>query len=152
MSITDFTGELHIKVEEARNLIPVRTSGEFCAYAIVRLRPFDSACKQTESTSGNSEPSINRHVFKDDTFIFKSMNNQTLEQSCIEIGIWDREEHTGDTLLGIVRFNNGSKLCNQKESLWMDSSSKESNMWNQVINMPGTWIKSKIPLRTPCHL
>ena len=102
------------------------------------LWPFDSACKQTEVTSGNSEPSINRHVFKDDTFIFKSMNNQTLEQSCIEIGIWDREEHTGDTLLGIVRFNNGTKLCNQKEALWMDSTSKESNMWNQVINMPGT--------------
>lgn len=38
VSITDFTGELHIKVEEARNLIPVRTSGEFCAYAIVRLQ------------------------------------------------------------------------------------------------------------------
>ena len=38
VSITDFTGELHIKVEEARNLIPVRTSGEFFAYAIVRLQ------------------------------------------------------------------------------------------------------------------
>ena len=37
VSITDFTGELHIKVEEARNLIPVRASGEFFAYAIVRL-------------------------------------------------------------------------------------------------------------------
>ena len=66
------------------------------------------------------------------------MNNQTLEHSCIEIGIWDREEHTGDTLLGIVRFNNGTNLCNQKEALWMDSTNKESNMWNQVINMPGT--------------
>lgn len=61
-SVTDFTGQLHVSIEEARNLIPVRSVGNFQIYVGVKLRPFKSAYKETDKVIGNQEPLQNNHV------------------------------------------------------------------------------------------
>jgi len=75
------------------------------------------------------------------------VNQQELKERALELNIWNHDRLATKDLLGGVRLNLGTGLCQGKPVEWMDATGKEVTLWQNVVERAGLWVEGSLPLR-----
>ncbi|XP_015274095.1 PREDICTED: synaptotagmin-like protein 1 [Gekko japonicus] len=140
------TGELHIWVKNAQNLVPFRgsTADSFVQCYIL---PDDSkASRQKTRTVKKSLSPIFNH-----TMVYDGFQAKDLAEACAEFTIWDQDTFSKQSLGGI-RLSLGTGKSYGLPVPWMDSTEEERHVWETVFQKPGQWVEAGLPLRTNLSL
>ncbi|XP_061453644.1 synaptotagmin-like protein 1 [Rhineura floridana] len=136
------TGELHIWVKDAQNIIPHRgsTADSFVQCYIL---PDDSKLsrQKTRTVKKSLSPTFNH------TMVYDGFQAKDLAEACAEFTIWDHETFSKQRLGG-VRLSLGTGNSYGMPVSWMDSTEEERHAWEMVFKQPGQWVEARLPLRT----
>ncbi|XP_034976165.2 synaptotagmin-like protein 1 isoform X1 [Zootoca vivipara] len=136
------TGELHIWVKDAQNIIPQRgsTADSFVQCYIL---PDDSKVsrQRTRIVKKSLSPTFNH------TMVYDGFQAKDLAEACAEFTIWDQETFSKQQLGGI-RLSLGTGNSYGLPVSWMDSTEEERHAWEMVFKQPGQWVEASLPLRT----
>uniref|UniRef100_A0A8D0BEX5 Synaptotagmin-like protein 1 n=1 Tax=Salvator merianae TaxID=96440 RepID=A0A8D0BEX5_SALMN len=136
------TGELHIWVKNAENLIPCRgsTADSFVQCYIL---PDDSKSsrQKTRIVKKSLCPVFNH------TMVYDGFQAKDLAEACAEFTLWDHETFSKQQLGGI-RLSLGTGNSYGLPVPWMDSTEDERHTWEMVFKQPQQWVEAGLPLRT----
>ncbi|KAL8220691.1 UNVERIFIED_CONTAM: hypothetical protein K2H54_052426 [Gekko kuhli] len=140
------TGELHIWVKNAQNLIPFKGS-TVDSFVQCYILPDDSkASRQKTRTVKKSLSPIFNH-----TMVYDGFQVKDLAEACAEFTIWDQDTFSKQSLGG-VRLSLGTGKSYGLPVPWMDSTEEERHVWEMVFKKPGQWVEAGLPLRTNLSL
>nr|XP_056702960.1 synaptotagmin-like protein 1 [Euleptes europaea] len=140
------TGELHIWVKNAQNLIPFKGSS-VDTFVQCYILPDDSkASRQRTRTVKKSLSPIFNH-----TMVYDGFQVKDLVEACAEFTIWDQETFSKQRLGGI-RLSLGTGKSYGLPVPWMDSTEEERHVWETVFKKTGQWVEAGLPLRTNLSL
>ncbi|XP_053820649.1 synaptotagmin-like protein 1 isoform X3 [Vidua chalybeata] len=136
------TGELHIWVKDAQNLIPLQ-SGTVDAFVQCYVLPDDSKAsrQKTRVVKRSLNPLFNH------TMVYDGFQAKDLAEACAEFTLWHREAFS-KRQLGGIRLSLGTGSSYGLPVGWMDSTAEEKRMWKQLLQQPGHWVEALLPLRT----
>uniref|UniRef100_A0A8C8VDT2 Synaptotagmin-like protein 1 n=1 Tax=Pelusios castaneus TaxID=367368 RepID=A0A8C8VDT2_9SAUR len=136
------TGELHIWVKAALNLIPIR-SGTVDAFVQCYVLPDDSktSCQRTRVVKRSLSPAFNH------TMVYDGFQAKDLSEACAEFTIWEQETFSKQ-LLGGIRLSMGTGSSYGLPVSWMDSTEAERHLWENLLAQPRQWVEALLPLRT----
>ncbi|XP_053124235.1 synaptotagmin-like protein 1 isoform X2 [Hemicordylus capensis] len=136
------TGELHIWVKDAQNLIPHRGSTAD-SYVQCYILPDDSKSsrQKTRIVKKSLSPTFNH------TMVYDGFQAKDLAEACAEFIIWDHETFSKQPLGG-VRLSLGTGNSYGLAVPWMDSTEEERHLWERLFKQPGQWLEAGLPLRT----
>ncbi|XP_062996538.1 synaptotagmin-like protein 1 [Elgaria multicarinata webbii] len=136
------TGELHIWVKEAQNIVPRRgsTADSFVQCYIL---PDDSKAgrQKTRIVKKSLSPIFNH------TMVYDGFEAKDLAEACAEFTLWDREKFSKQRLGGL-RLSLGTGSSYGLPVPWMDSTEEERHIWEMVFTNPQQWVEAGLPLRT----
>ncbi|XP_053854561.1 synaptotagmin-like protein 1 isoform X1 [Vidua macroura] len=136
------TGELHIWVKDAQNLIPLQ-SGTVDAFVQCYVLPDDSKAsrQKTRVVKRSLNPLFNH------TMVYDGFQAKDLAEACAEFTLWHREAFS-KRQLGGIRLSLGTGSSYGLPVGWMDSTAEEKRVWKQLLQQPGHWVEALLPLRT----
>lgn len=136
-------GSLHVLVKEAKNLAAVKSNGTSDPFCKSYLLPDKgrSSKQKTPVSRRSCSPAWNH------TFVYHGVSLTDLPERSLELTIWDHDRLASNEFLGGVRLNLGSGKHNGKAVDWMDSSGKETVLWQRMLERPNLWVESCLPLR-----
>ncbi|XP_069478998.1 synaptotagmin-like protein 1 isoform X2 [Ambystoma mexicanum] len=136
------TGELHIWVKEAQNLLPIRT-GTIDSFVICYILPDDSKSsrQKTRVIKRSLNPTFNH------TMVYDGFRAEDLLEACAEFTLWDQETFSSQQIGGL-RLSMGKGSSYSLPVPWMDSTEEEKSVWNTLIQKPNEWVDARLPLRT----
>ncbi|KAG8451262.1 hypothetical protein GDO86_003477 [Hymenochirus boettgeri] len=135
------TGELHIWIKEAQQLVPLK-AGDVSAFIKCCVLPDanPSNMQRTRVVPHSLQPLFNH------TMVYDGLNREDLKEACVECTVWDQRK-IGSRLLGGVRLSTGKGSSYDTSVKWMDSTEQEKAFWDSVINRSGEWFEIVLPLR-----
>ncbi|KAM8977229.1 synaptotagmin-like protein 1 [Pelodytes ibericus] len=135
------TGELHIWVKEAQQLVPHK-AGNVSSYVKCCVLPDDSpsSMQRTRVIPHSLHPMFNH------TMVYDGFRVEDLTEACVEFTVWDQGKLSSKPLGGI-RLSTGRGSSYTLPVSWMDSTEQEKTFWESVINRPGEWVEVTLPLR-----
>ncbi|XP_007893136.1 synaptotagmin-like protein 1 isoform X1 [Callorhinchus milii] len=136
------SGELHIWLRDARNLIPLRSKG-VNSFAKCYILPDTS--KSSRQKTRVIKKSL--HPVYNHTMVYDGFETEDLREICAEFTVWDHDAFS-TRLLGGVRLSMGTGLSYGKSVTWMDSTEEEIAVWQNMISRPLEWVDSILPLRS----
>ncbi|XP_077193864.1 synaptotagmin-like protein 1 isoform X2 [Paroedura picta] len=140
------TGELHIWVKNAQNLIPFKGSA-MDSFVQCYILPDDSkASRQKTRTVKKSLSPIFNH-----TMVYDGFQAKDLAEACAEFTIWEQDTFSKQRLGGI-RLSLGTGKSYGLPVPWMDSTEEERYVWETVFKKPSQWVEAGLPLRTDLSL
>ncbi|XP_053912716.1 synaptotagmin-like protein 5 isoform X3 [Cuculus canorus] len=137
-------GILEVLIKEAKNLTAVKSGSTSDTFVKGYLLPDDS--KATKHKTPTIKKSVNPQW--NHTFAFSGLNSRDIRNVCLELTVWDKESLSSNIFLGGVRLNTGNGVSNGKEVDWMDSQGEEQNLWQKMIDSPGTPVEGILMLRS----
>lgn len=136
------TGELHIWVKDAQNLIPHRGStADSCVQCYILPDDSKSSRQKTRIAKKSLSPTYNH------TMVYDGFQESDLVEACAEFTIWDHEKFSKQQLGGI-RLSLGRGQSYGMTVPWMDSTEEEKHVWETVFRQTGQWVEAGLPLRT----
>nr|XP_033811652.1 synaptotagmin-like protein 1 [Geotrypetes seraphini]XP_033811654.1 synaptotagmin-like protein 1 [Geotrypetes seraphini] len=136
------TGELHIWVKEAQNLLPLHT-GTVDAFVKCYILPDDS--KSSRQKTRVIKRSLNP-VFNH-TMVYDGFQAKDLMEACAEFTVCNQDTFSSQPLGG-VRLSLGKGMSYGLPVTWMDSTAEEKQVWDTLIKQTNTWVEASLPLRT----
>ncbi|XP_029475367.1 synaptotagmin-like protein 1 [Rhinatrema bivittatum] len=136
------TGELHIWVKEAQNLLPLHT-GTVDAFVKCYILPDDS--KSSRQKTRVIKKSLNP-VFNH-TMVYDGFRAEDLVEACAELTVCNQDTFSNQQLGGI-RLSLAKGMSYGMPVTWMDSTAEEKQVWDTVIHKPNVWVEASLPLRT----
>ncbi|KAM4699099.1 synaptotagmin-like protein 1 isoform 2-T7 [Discoglossus pictus] len=135
------SGELHIWVKEAQQLVPHK-GGNVSSYVKCCVLPDDSpsSIQRTRVISRSLQPVYNH------TMVYDGFRGGDLSEACVEFTVWDQGAMSSRPLGGI-RLSTGRGMSYEVPVGWMDSTEEEKTFWETVIKRPGEWREVLLPLR-----
>ncbi|XP_060113591.1 synaptotagmin-like protein 1 [Heteronotia binoei] len=140
------TGELHIWVKNAQNLIPFKGSAADTFVQCYILPDDSKVSRQKTRTVKKSLSPIFNH-----TMVYDGFQAKDLAEACAEFTIWDQDTFSRQRLGGI-RLSLGTGKSYGLPVPWMDSTEEECHVWEMVFKKPGQWVEAGLPLRTNLSL
>ncbi|KAG8552992.1 hypothetical protein GDO81_003208 [Engystomops pustulosus] len=140
---TDETGELQVWIKEAKNLTAVKPGGTSDSFVKGYLLPIKS--RNTKRKTPVMKKSLNPHY--NHTFVYNGIKPEDLQNTCLELTVWDREPLSSNDFLGGVRLGPGTGVYNGQPVDWMDSTGEELSLWTKMRQYPGSWAEGSIQLR-----
>ncbi|KAM4620513.1 uncharacterized protein sytl2a isoform 1-T1 [Polymixia lowei] len=135
------TGEVQIWVKGCKNLPPVRG---------VVIDPFvkctvlpDTSRKSRQKTrvvKRTANPMFNH------TMVYDGFRMEDLKEACVELTVWDHDR-LNNHYIGGLRLGLGTGKSYGADVVWMDSTTKEANLWERMIQSNGEWVEDVLPLR-----
>ncbi|XP_040180951.1 synaptotagmin-like protein 4 [Rana temporaria] len=139
----DEAGELHVWVKEAKNLTAAKTGGTSDSFVKGYLLPIKG--RNTKRKTPVVKKTLNPHY--NHTFVYNGVRPDDLQNTCLELTVWDREPLSSNDFLGGVRLGPGTGLFNGQLVDWMDSTGEELSLWKKMGQYPGSWAEGSLPLR-----
>ncbi|XP_061145485.1 synaptotagmin-like protein 4 isoform X4 [Syngnathus typhle] len=139
------SGELHILIKEAKNLMAMKGGG--MSDSFVKGYLFPSKSKTNKRKTPVVKKNLNPHYGH--TFVYKELTLEQLRTMCLELTVWDREPMLSNEFLGGVRLSSGEgtvKIGN--DEVGMDSVGEEVSLWQKMMQYPDSWAEGTLPLRT----
>ncbi|XP_054854806.1 synaptotagmin-like protein 1 [Eublepharis macularius] len=136
------TGELHIWVKNAQNLIPFRGSA-VDSFVQCYILPDDSKTsrQKTRTVKKSLSPVFNH------TMVYDGFQAKDLAEACAEFTVWDQDTFSKQQLGG-VRLSLATGKSYGLPVPWMDSTEEERYIWETVFKQPGQWVEAGLLLRT----
>ncbi|XP_071317199.1 synaptotagmin-like protein 2 isoform X8 [Trachinotus anak] len=135
------TGEVQIWVKDCKNLPSVRG---------VIIDPFvkctvlpDTSRKSRQKTrvvKRTANPMFNH------TMVYDGFRTEDLREACVEITVWDHDRLSSH-YIGGLRLGLGTGKSYGMDVVWMDSTTDEANLWQQMLESVGEWVEDVLPLR-----
>uniref|UniRef100_A0A6I8RZY5 Synaptotagmin-like protein 1 n=1 Tax=Xenopus tropicalis TaxID=8364 RepID=A0A6I8RZY5_XENTR len=135
------TGELHVWIKEARQLVPHK-AGNVSTFVKCFVLP-DSVPSNFQNTRVIPH---SLHPMFNHTMVYDGFSGEDLKEACVECTIWDQGK-IGSRSLGGIRLSTGKGSSYETSVSWMDSTVEEKAFWESVINNPGEWVEAVLPLR-----
>ncbi|XP_077340920.1 synaptotagmin-like protein 4 isoform X2 [Lithobates pipiens] len=139
----DEAGELHVWIKEAKNLTAAKTGGTSDSFVKGYLLPIKG--RNTKRKTPVVKKTLNPHY--NHTFVYNGVKPDDLENTCLELTVWDREPLSSNDFLGGVRLGPGTGLFNGQLVDWMDSTGEELSLWKKMGQYPGSWAEGSLQLR-----
>ncbi|XP_044131048.1 synaptotagmin-like protein 4 [Bufo gargarizans] len=136
-------GELQVWIKEAKNLTAVKPGGTSDSFVKGYLLPIKS--RNTKRKTPVMKKSLNPHY--NHTFVYNGIKPEDLQNTCLELTVWDREPLSSNDFLGGVRLGPGTGLYNGQNVDWMDSTGEELSLWTKMRQYPGSWAEGSLQLR-----
>lgn len=136
-------GELQVWIKEAKNLTAVKPGGTSDSFVKGYLLPIKS--RNTKRKTPVMKKSLNPHY--NHTFVYNGIKPEDLQNTCLELTVWDREPLSSNDFLGGVRLGPGTGLYNGQPVDWMDSTGEELSLWTKMGQYPGSWAEGSLQLR-----
>ncbi|KAG8588669.1 hypothetical protein GDO81_006055 [Engystomops pustulosus] len=135
------SGELHIWVKEAQQLVPHK-AGNLSSFVKCCVLPDDSpsSIQRTRVIPRSLRPMYNH------TMVYDGFRMEDLSEACVEFTLWDQGAISCRPLGGI-RLSTGRGSSYDVLVSWMDSTEQEKKFWETVIKNPGEWTEVTLPLR-----
>ncbi|XP_069612834.1 synaptotagmin-like protein 1 isoform X2 [Ranitomeya imitator] len=135
------SGELHIWVKEAQQLVPHK-AGNISSFVKCCVLPDDSPSniQRTRVISRSLRPMYNH------TMVYDGFRMEDLTEVCVEFTVWNQGAMSSRPLGGI-RLSIGRGSSYNVPVSWMDSTEQEKTFWETVIVKPGEWTEVTLPLR-----
>ncbi|KAM6428346.1 synaptotagmin-like protein 1 isoform 2-T3 [Liasis olivaceus] len=136
------TGELHMWVKNAENLVP-RWGTTVDAFVQCYILPDDTKLsrQKTRTVKKTLNPTFNH------TMVYDGFEVKDLAEACAEFTVWHRETFSKQRLGGI-RLSLGTGNSYGLPVPWMDSTEEERHAWEMVFKHPREWVEATLPLRT----
>ncbi|XP_058052490.1 synaptotagmin-like protein 1 isoform X2 [Ahaetulla prasina] len=136
------TGELHMWVKNAENLVP-RWGTTVDTFVQCYILPDDTKLsrQKTRIVKKNLNPTFNH------TMVYDGFEVKDLAEACAEFTVWQRETFSKHRLGGI-RLSLGTGNSYGLPVPWMDSTEEERHTWEMVFKQPRQWVEAALPLRT----
>uniref|UniRef100_UPI00358F5957 uncharacterized protein isoform X2 n=1 Tax=Myxine glutinosa TaxID=7769 RepID=UPI00358F5957 len=136
------SGEVHIWIQNAYNLVPVRSQGVDSFVKCYILPDTSRQSRQkTRVIRKDCNPEYNH------TMVYDGFHAEDLHEACIELTIWDYERFSTNQFLGGVRLSFGKGVSYGKAVEWMDSQGEEIRLYKQLLEKPNEWNQGILPLR-----
>ncbi|KAL2094806.1 hypothetical protein ACEWY4_009525 [Coilia grayii] len=135
------SGELQIWVKECKNL-PVVRGAIIDPFVKCTVLP-DSSKKSRQKTrvaKKTADPVFNH------TMVYDGFRPEDLCEICVELTVWDHDR-LSNHFLGGIRLGLGTGKSYGSDVDWMDSTSEEAALWNQMMISQGEWVEDVFPLR-----
>ncbi|XP_075690628.1 synaptotagmin-like protein 4 [Rhinoderma darwinii] len=142
-SKADEGGELQVWIKEAKNLTAVKPAGTSDSFVKGYLLPIKS--RNTKRKTPVMKKSLNPHY--NHTFVYNGIKPEDLQNTCLELTVWDREPLSSNDFLGGVRMGPGTGLYDGQPVDWMDSTGEELSLWTKMRQYPGSWAEGTLQLR-----
>ncbi|XP_043983816.1 synaptotagmin-like protein 4 isoform X1 [Gambusia affinis] len=139
------SGELHVLIKEAKNLMAMKPGGTSDSFVKGYLFPSKakSTKRKTEIVKKNLNPQYNS------TFVYKELSLEQLREMCLELTVWDREAMLSNEFLGGVRLSSGKGAVKiGKEEVELESVGEEISLWQKMMQYPDSWAEGTLPLRS----
>ncbi|XP_040261280.1 synaptotagmin-like protein 4 [Bufo bufo] len=136
-------GELQVWIKEAKNLTAAKPGGTSDSFVKGYLLPIKS--RNTKRKTPVMKKSLNPHY--NHTFVYNGIKPEDLQNTCLELTVWDREPLSSNDFLGGVRLGPGTGLYNGQHVDWMDSTGEELSLWTKMRQYPGSWAEGSLQLR-----
>ncbi|XP_054886895.1 synaptotagmin-like protein 4 isoform X2 [Poeciliopsis prolifica] len=139
------SGELHVLIKEAKNLMAMKPGGTSDSFVKGYLFPSKtkSAKKKTDIVKKNLNPQYNS------TFVYKELSLEQLREMCLELTVWDREAMLSNEFLGGVRLSSGKGAVKiGKQEVELESVGEEISLWQKMMQYPDSWAEGTLPLRS----
>ncbi|NP_001086662.1 synaptotagmin like 1 S homeolog isoform X1 [Xenopus laevis] len=135
------TGELHVWIKEAQQLVPHK-AGNVSTFVKCFVLPDSSPSniQRTRVIPHSLHPVFNH------TMVYDGFSGEDLKEACVECIIWDQGK-IGSRPLGGIRLSTGKGSSYENSVNWMDSTEEEKAFWKSVINNPAEWAEIVLPLR-----
>ncbi|XP_052555087.1 synaptotagmin-like protein 1 isoform X1 [Tympanuchus pallidicinctus] len=136
------TGELHIWIKAAQDLVPLHGS-TVDAFVQCSVLPDDSKAgrQKTRVVKRSLSPIFNH------TMVYDGFQPHDLAQACAECTLWHRDAFA-KRQLGGLRLSLGTGSSYGLPVGWMDSTAEERALWGRVLRDSGRWVEALLPLRT----
>lgn len=134
-------GEVHIWVKECLDL-PLLRGSHLNSFVKCTILPDTSkkSRQRTRAVGKTTSPVFNH------TMVYDGFRPEDMMEACVELTVWDHYKLTNQ-FLGGLRIGSGTGKSYGIEVDWMDSTSKEADFWEKMVNSPNTWIEATLPLR-----
>ncbi|XP_032411054.1 synaptotagmin-like protein 4 isoform X2 [Xiphophorus hellerii] len=139
------SGELHVLIKEAKNLMAMKPGGTSDSFVKGYLFPSKakSTKRKTDIVKKNLNPQYNS------TFVYKQLSLEQLREMCLELTVWDREAMLSNEFLGGVRLSSGKGAVKiGKEEVELESVGEEISLWQKMMQYPDSWAEGTLPLRS----
>ncbi|NXR36445.1 SYTL4 protein, partial [Zosterops hypoxanthus] len=136
-------GELQVWIKEAKNLTAAKSGGTSDSFVKGYLLPHKN--KASKRKTPVVKKTLNPHY--NHTFVYNGINPEELQHICLELTVWDREPLSSNDFLGGVRLGVGNGMSNGQAVDWMDSTGEELNLWQKMLQYPGSWAEGTLQLR-----
>ncbi|XP_069602171.1 synaptotagmin-like protein 4 isoform X1 [Ranitomeya imitator] len=136
-------GELQVWIKEAKNLTAVKPGGTSDSFVKGYLLPIKS--RNTKRKTPVMKKSLNPHY--NHTFVYGGIKPEDLQNTCLELTVWDREPLASNDFLGGVRLGPGTGFYSGQPVDWMDSTGEELSLWMKMKQYPGSWAEGSLQLR-----
>ncbi|XP_044142014.1 synaptotagmin-like protein 1 [Bufo gargarizans] len=135
------SGELHIWVKEAQQLVPHK-AGNISSFVKCCVLPDDSpsSIQRTRVVPRSLRPMYNH------TMVYDGFRMEDLTEACVEFTVWDQGT-ISNRPLGGIRLSTGRGSSYDVPVSWMDSTEQEKAFWETVIKNPGEWSEVTLPIR-----
>ncbi|XP_061423262.1 titin-like isoform X2 [Lethenteron reissneri] len=138
---TPASGEIHIWVKEAKNLLPLKPHGVDAFVKCYILPDLSRKSRQKTRTVKKSMNPVFNH-----TMVYDGFQDEDMREACVELTVWDQETFSNQ-FLGGLRLGLGGGMSYGKPVDWMDSREGEVAVWHNMITRPGEWTEALLPLR-----
>ncbi|XP_078733405.1 synaptotagmin-like protein 2 isoform X1 [Lampetra fluviatilis] len=138
---TPASGEIHIWVKEAKNLLPLKPHGVDAFVKCYILPDLSRKSRQKTRTVKKSMNPVFNH-----TMVYDGFQDEDMHEACVELTVWDQETFSNQ-FLGGLRLGLGGGMSYGKPVDWMDSREGEVAVWHNMITRPGEWTEALLPLR-----
>ncbi|XP_075908039.1 synaptotagmin-like protein 2 isoform X1 [Petromyzon marinus] len=137
------TGEIHIWIKQANNVLPHRAQG---VDSFVKCYILPDTSRKSRQKTRVIRKSINPEY--NHTMVYDGFRDQDVLQACVELTVWDHERFSTNQFLGGVRLGNGTGMSYGQLVEWMDSRGEERRLFEEMVSRPGEWVEGVLPLRT----
>ncbi|XP_072103447.1 synaptotagmin-like protein 1 [Mobula birostris] len=136
------TSEVHIWLKEARNLIPIRPKG---INSFVKCRILPDVNKSSQQKTRVMKKDLN--PVYNHTMVYDGFQADDVRETCAEFTVWDHDTFSNQ-LLGGLRLSLGTGFSYGQSVNWMDSNEEEISAWQRMLDVPGEWVETVLPLRS----
>eukprot|EP00062_Callorhinchus_milii_P001268 gi/632936137/ref/XP_007892518.1/ PREDICTED: synaptotagmin-like protein 2 [Callorhinchus milii] len=136
------TGEVHIWMKTAKDLLQLRTSGvDSFVKCYVLPDTSKKSYQKTRIVKKDANPIYNH------TIVYDGFRTEDLREACVELTVWDHEKLTNH-FLGGLRLGSGTGFSYGIPVEWMDSTEEERALWQEMMASPNEWIPGSLLLRS----
>ncbi|XP_032886568.1 synaptotagmin-like protein 2 isoform X2 [Amblyraja radiata] len=136
------TGEVHIWMKNARDLLQLRPSGvDSFVKCYVLPDTSKKSYQKTRIVKKDINPTYNH------TIVYDGFRTEDLKEACVELTVWDHEK-LSNQFLGGLRLGLGTGYSYGIPVEWMDSTEEEAALWQEMMSNPNEWIPGSLALRS----
>uniref|UniRef100_A0A8C5HF27 Synaptotagmin-like protein 5 n=1 Tax=Gouania willdenowi TaxID=441366 RepID=A0A8C5HF27_GOUWI len=125
-------GMVELLVKGAKNLTAVKSGGSSDPFVKGYLLPDTN--KSTKHKTAVERRTVNPQW--NHTFTYCGLQPGDLNNVCLELTVWDKENLASNVFLGGVRLGAGTGKSYGNDVDWMDSFGEELHVWQRMIDNP----------------